>query len=289
MSNLPEDRRSLSSTPEDLFAELFVQVFGVENARLLAPQFPVEDIYGGSRYIDFALRTLDERVAFEIDGVTWHVPDPERIGLYEDDLLRQNSLIHQGWRVFRWTDRQISQDSDQVKEQLALFLERIPGLLSFDDFLPRQSGAVLELRPHQEEALQALEELRACGNTMALVTHAQGAGKTLTAITDARRLGGRTLFAVHTRDLVHQACKAFRKFWPEVTTGLFLDNVRDIETFNLVGTVQSLARHLERFGTEDFSYLIFDEAHHATSESYQKILRYFRPRFTPVFYQELGV
>jgi superfamily II DNA or RNA helicase/very-short-patch-repair endonuclease len=280
LSNLPEDRRSLSSTPEDLFAELFVQVFGVENARLLAPQFPVEDIYGGSRYIDFALRTLDERVAFEIDGVTWHVPDPERIGLYEDDLLRQNSLIHQGWRVFRWTDRQISQDSDQVKEQLALFLERIPGLLSFDDFLPRQSGAVLELRPHQEEALQALEELRACGNTMALVTHAQGAGKTLTAITDARRLGGRTLFAVHTRDLVHQACKAFRKFWPEVTTGLFLDNVRDTETFNLVGTVQSLARHLERFGTEDFSYLIFDEAHHATSESYQKILRYFRPRFT---------
>ena len=163
MTDSCDDRQSHSTTPEDLFAELFVQVFGVENARLLAPQFPIEDIYGGSRYIDFALRTLDERVAFEIDGVTWHVPDPERIGLYEDDLLRQNSLIHQGWRVFRWTDRQISQDPEQVKEQLALFLERIPGLLSFDDFLPRQSGDVLELRPHQEEALQALEELRAGG------------------------------------------------------------------------------------------------------------------------------
>jgi superfamily II DNA or RNA helicase len=274
------DPQSHSSTPEDLFAELFVQVFGVENARLLVPQFPVEDIYAANRYIDFALRTVDVKLAFEIDGVTWHVPDPKRIGQYEDHLLRQNSLVHQGWRVFRWTDRQINQEPEQVKEELALFLERIPGLLSFDDFLPKQSGVFLELRLHQAEALQALEDLRARGNTIALLPHAQGSGKTITAITDARRLNGRTLFAVHTRELAHQARDSFRSIWPEVTTGLFLDNVRDTETPNLVGTVQSLARHLGLFGPEDFSYLIIDEAHHATSESYQRLLRYFRPTFT---------
>ena len=104
--------------------------------------------------------------------------------------------MHQGWRVFRWTDRQIADEPEQVKEQLALFLERIPGLLAFDDFLPKQHGEVIELKPHQEEALEALDRLRAEGNTIALVTHAQGAGKTVTAITDARRLGGRTLFVV---------------------------------------------------------------------------------------------
>ena len=197
------------------------QVFGVENVRLLTPEFAVEDIYGGCRFIDFALRTVDERVAFEIDGLTWHVPDAERIADYEDQLLRQNSLVHQGWRVFRWTDRQIADDPEQVKEQLALFLERIPGLLAFDDFLPKQHGEVIELKPHQEEALEALDRLRAEGNTIALVTHAQGAGKTVTAITDARRLGGRTLFVAHTHELVHQAQKQFRKLWPEVTTGLF--------------------------------------------------------------------
>ena len=41
-------------SPEDLFIELFTQVFGLENARLLTPEFAVEDIYGGSRFIDFA-------------------------------------------------------------------------------------------------------------------------------------------------------------------------------------------------------------------------------------------
>ena len=44
--------------------------------------------------------------------------------------------------------------------------------------------------------------------------------------------------------------------------------------------MQSLTRHLDRFAPDDFAYLIIDEAHHATAESYQKLLRYFRPEFT---------
>ena len=88
------------------------------------------------------------------------------------------------------------------------------------------------------------------------------------------------MFVVHTRDLVLQTVEQFRKLWPEVTTGLFMDDTHDAESHNLVGTVQSLARHLGRFVPEDFDYLVVDEAHHATADSYQKLLRYFHPRFT---------
>ena len=69
----------------------------------------------------------------------------------------------------------------------------------------------------------------------------------MTAITDARRIGGRTLFVVHTRELVLQARDQFLKLWPDVTTGLFLDEERETEEYNLVGTVQSLSRHLSQF------------------------------------------
>src|SRR5262245_54336813 len=168
------------TAPEDTFPVLFAQVFGMDRACLLSPQHPVRDLNGNPREIDFALRTADEKFAFEIDGVVWHAPEAIPVTKFEDDLLRQNSLVHDGWRVFRWTDRQILHEPEQVKEQLALFLERIAGFLSFDDFLPKQRGEVFELRPHQEEALASLAALRSQGKTIALLTHAQGAGKTVT-------------------------------------------------------------------------------------------------------------
>ena len=69
MAHESTDRATISSAPEDLFAELFTQVFGVEKTQFLTPQFAVTDIYHGSRFVDFALRTRDERIAFEIDGL----------------------------------------------------------------------------------------------------------------------------------------------------------------------------------------------------------------------------
>jgi superfamily II DNA or RNA helicase len=279
MAHPTTDSVDSSTQPEDEFTILFSQVFGVEKTPLLTPQFPVEDIDGGSRFVDFALRTAEERVAFEIDGVVWHAPEAIPVEKFEDDLLRQNSLIHQGWRVFRWTDRQISQEPEMVKEQLALFLERIPGLLSFDDFLPKQRGETLELRLHQEEALAALARLREEGKTIALLTHAQGAGKTITAISDSRRLGGRTLFLVHTRDLVSQAHEKFRELWAEVSTGLFFAGVHEPDAHNVVGSIQSVSENLREFNPDAFSYLVIDEAHHATALTYKRVLGYFRPKF----------
>lgn len=278
------DKRQLTSTgPEDLFVGLFAQVFGLEKTNLLTYEYPFEDIYGGNREVDYALRTVNEKVAFEIDGLIWHVPNPsdaETISKYEDDLFRQNSLVHQGWRVFRWTDRQIADEPEQIKEQLALFLERIPGLLEFDDFLPKQHGAFITLREHQEDAMRALGDLRDKGITITLLAHATGTGKTVTAIADAQRLGGRTLFIVHTKDLVNQAVTRFEELWPDVSVGRFLDAVHDSDEHVIVGTVQSLSENLSSFRPDDFNYLIIDEAHHATADSYQQILKYFKPQFT---------
>jgi superfamily II DNA or RNA helicase len=273
------DRRATSTAPEDLFTELFTQVFGPEKALFLSPQHPVTDIYGSSRFVDLALRARGEKVAFEIDGLPWHVPEVVPAEKYEDDLLRQNSLVHQGWRVFRWTDRQVAHEPERVKEQLALFLERLPGLLSFDDFLPRQAGEVLELREHQEDALLALERMRAEGKTIALLEHATGSGKTVTAVADARRLGGRTLWLVHRRDLVTQTQREFQGLWPEVETGRCYGGAHETDADNLVAAIQSVADHLDEFGPREFSYVVIDEAHHAAADTYRWILEYFEPRF----------
>jgi superfamily II DNA or RNA helicase len=273
------DRGAASTAPEDLFTELFIQLYGVGKAAFLSPQHPVTDIYGASRFVDLALRARGEKIAFEIDGLPWHVPDVIPAAKYEDDLLRQNSLIHYGWRVFRWTDRQVAHEPERVKDQLALFLEHLPGLLAFDDFLPRQAGAVLQLREHQEDALLALERLRAEGKTIALLEHATGSGKTVKAITDARRLGGRTLWLVHRRDLVTQTRREFERLWPEVETGRYLGGAHETEAHNLVASLQSVAERLDEFGPREFGYVVMDEAHHAAADSYRRVLEHFEPRF----------
>jgi superfamily II DNA or RNA helicase len=279
MTQETNDRGAISSAPEDLFTELFVQVFGLEKTLLLVPQYPVKDIYEGNRFIDYALRTRDEKIAFEIDGLPWHVPDATSVEKYEDDLLKQNSLIHQGWRVYRWTDRQIAQQPERVKEELALFLERLSDLLSFDEFLPRQTGEVVTLREHQDDALLALHKMREDGKTIALLDHATGAGKTVTAITDAQQLGGRTLWLVHTRNLVGQTLLEFQKLWPEVETGRYYGGAHETDAYNAVGSIQSVAEHLDEFAPTEFAYLVIDEAHHAAAETYRRVLEYFRPSF----------
>lgn len=273
------EREAIASAPEDLFIDLFAQVFGIEKVQMLVHDLPVEDIYGAGRFIDYALRTADERIAFEIDGLTWHLPGAISVAKFEDDLRRQNSLVHLGWRVFRWTDRELTQEPERIKEELVLFLERVSGFLSFDDFLPQQLGEVLELRPHQDEAMNSLAQMRAEGKTISLLTHATGTGKTIVAISDAKRMGGRALFLAHTRPLVQQAYDKFLELWPEVSAGLYMGASRDPDAHNVIGSIQTVSGHLDDFPPSAFDYLIIDEAHHAASRTYRKVLGYFRPKF----------
>lgn len=46
---------SVNSRAEELFVQLFCEVFGPEKTENLQVQYPCVDIYGRHRYIDFAL------------------------------------------------------------------------------------------------------------------------------------------------------------------------------------------------------------------------------------------
>ena len=116
--------------------------------------------------------------------------------------------------------------------------------------------------------------------TIALLCQATGTGKTVTAVSDAKRLGGRVLFVAHTIELVNQAFDTFCALWPEVSVGKFSDNQKETNTHVVCGTIQSIALNLDLFQEDDFNYLIVDEAHHAAAETYQKVIKYFNPSFT---------
>jgi hypothetical protein len=67
--------------------------------------------------------------------------------------------------------------------------------------------------------------------------------------------------------------------WPEVETGRYFGGTHETEADNLVAAIQSIADHLDEFGTREFAYVVIDEAHHAAADTYRRILEYFEPRF----------
>ncbi len=269
-----------NSGAEEQFVQLFCDVFGIEKGQFVYLRHPFVDIYGNHRTIDFAVMTDDERIAFEIDGEVWHDPAKVSREKYIDDLLKQNSMIFEGWKVFRWTDYQIFKTPERVKDELITFLGYSPALTYFDGDTPNQKGEVFKLREHQEEALANLIKMRENGKSIALVQGATGSGKSAIGVLDAKQMGKRVLFLAHTKELVEQGVLNFEKLWQGVSVGRFYDEYNDTETFVVCASVQSIIRNLEQFDPNEFDYLIIDECHHASAKSYRKILTYFHPKFT---------
>ena len=150
---------------------------------------------------------------------------------------------------------------------------------AFEADLPVQMGQTIELRDYQQEAIDNLKKMREDGKTIALLYHATGVGKTITAATDAKAVGGRTLFLVNALKLASQAKETFAKVWPEATLGEYTGSQKDMTQTVIFATVQSISKDLEKFSPMDFDYLIVDECHHAAANTYQKIFTYFHPKF----------
>jgi superfamily II DNA or RNA helicase len=275
------DRAAESSSSEDLFVDIFQDVLGFERTQLLIPQYPFTDIYEGGRFIDFAFISRLDKYAFEIDGEVWHAPDGAMVSPahYRDQLLRQNSLIFQGWKVYRWTDVQLAQERERIEQQLELFLEKEIAAGTLDGFLPKQEAGEISLRDHQNDAIQQLEELRRQGKTISLLTHATGTGKTHIAIADAKQLGLRTLYLAHRRTLLTQTQDRFDELWPEVDSAIYRKKDGKPNTHIVLSTVQSISSELDNFDEREFGYIIIDESHHAAAETYRNVISYFRAKF----------
>lgn len=282
---MPTYHSASGSVAEDLFIDLFSDTFGAEKAGYLYSQYPFYDIYQSSRFADFVLENGARRVAFEIDDEASHNKSIISQNKFYDDLLKQNSMVHLGWDVYRWAVRQMQIQPDTVKDELRVFLGSHPQFREIEDYLPAQrgkalDGAKLELREHQKAAIKSLCEMRNRHETIALLYHATGTGKTVTAVMDAKLIGKRTLFLAHTHELVEQATETFRKLWPKATVGRYADTVKQPNAHVVCGSIQSVALNLDKFKEGDFDYLIIDEAHHASADTYQRVLAYFKPEFT---------
>jgi very-short-patch-repair endonuclease len=80
------------------------------------PQYRVR-LASGFAFIDIAFP--DQRLAIEVDGRRPHGKDAEQ---FESDRTRQNELIAAGWRVLRFTWRNLRDDPDGVLRKIVQLL-----------------------------------------------------------------------------------------------------------------------------------------------------------------------
>ena len=133
----------------------------------------------------------------------------------------------------------------------------------------------------QRRALKELRRYRDMGVNKSLIVAATASGKTYLAAFDARNFDAkRLLFIVHRDTILEDARKTFQKvFLSKRTYGLFTGNEQQLEAEFLFATNTMLSTHLDMFNPTEFDYIVFDECHHITASTYQKIFNYFKPRF----------
>ena len=138
-----------------------------------------------------------------------------------------------------------------------------------------------ELRPYQQQARDRIHAEGDAGHTRTLLVLPTGTGKTIvfaSVAADQVRAGDRVLILAHRGELLEQAADKLQR-----STGL-VSAVEKAESTCLdswfrvvVGSVQTLQRtaRLERFPQDYFGTIIIDEAHHAITDGYRRILDYF--------------
>lgn len=139
----------------------------------------------------------------------------------------------------------------------------------------------MELRPYQNEARTAIFEEWEKGIQKTLLVLPTGCGKTIVfakVTEDCVRDGDRVLILAHRGELLSQASDKIEK-----VTGLKTATEKAEESCLgswyrvTVGSVQSIMREnrLSKFSPDYFKTIIIDEAHHALTDGYLRVLEHF--------------
>jgi superfamily II DNA or RNA helicase len=207
-------------------------------------------------------------------NIEWNVEIIEKEGPFIQEVLNEYENL---WNT--------SDDAnEEILDQYKTFLKKIKNykLEGKNNFIFEKSSYVVPNKM-QRQAMESLERLRMFGEKRALVIAATGTGKTYMSAFDVKNFNPKKLlFIVHREEILKQAKETFEFIIvnQNKTFGLLTGNSKEKNADYLFTTIHSLYRCYTDFDPQEFDYVIFDEAHHATSPTYQAVMNYFRPKFT---------
>jgi superfamily II DNA or RNA helicase len=141
---------------------------------------------------------------------------------------------------------------------------------------------------YQKEILEKLQvEREVFGRTRNLLVAATGVGKTVISAFDFKRFLAKNkdskkfLFVAHREEILKQSLHTFRAILKDFNFGDLLVGGSTPESINqLFISIQSFNSNklYEKTAKDFYDFIIVDEFHHAAADTYQKLLRYYRPK-----------
>jgi len=266
--------------PEAIFEQTFIETYGREALGFVDREFPIIDVQGTTRWIDYMIHREGVGIAVEQNGVTWHHPQVIGTKKYKSQLMKQNSIVAYNNKVFRWSLEGMK-FKDRFSEEMREFFGDPSTFLTGKHI---RASRQFELYNHQDNALEQLEKGRENGANSFLIVLPTGTGKTEIMISDlakeySKNPGSfRALIMVPQKDLKTQVIRTLQERLPHYQVSLSTDKIGDSpRSVFMVQCYAWMSRNYEQFTKQYFSYIVVDEAHHAMAPTMQRVLYYYNP------------
>lgn len=251
------------------FEKSFSNVYGMNALKYISREYGICDENGKNYFLDYFVRTKDEKYAVEENGVTYHHPQIIGEEKYKNQLTKQNTCASWGIKLFRFSTEDCAFENrieDDIKQYFGSDASKFIDVgLKID--------RTVELYEHQSISLQEIQKRRDAGIKAFLIVLPTAAGKSKIVEEDLREFAKnkkdfKGLILVPGINILTDWNQRVHNSLPE------LEDKIDIRTYAY------MARHYTELSSDYYNYIVVDEAHHAVAPILKRVIQYYNADFT---------
>lgn len=251
------------------FEKSFSNAYGMNALKYITREYGICDENGKNYFLDYFVRTKDEKYAVEENGVTYHHPQIIGEEKYKNQLRKQNTCASWGIKLFRFSTEDCAFEN-RIEDDIKQYFGNDPS--NFIDNGLKIDRSV-ELYEHQSISLQEIQKRRAAGIKAFLIVLPTAAGKSKIVEEDLREFAKnkkdfKGLILVPGINILADWIQRIHNSLPE------LEDKIDIRTYAY------MARHYTELSSDYYNYLVVDEAHHAVAPILKRVIQYYNTDFT---------
>ena len=250
------------------FEQNFSNAYGINALKYLSREYGICDEKGRNYFLDYFIRTKDEKYAVEENGLTYHHPQIIGVEKYKNQLRKQNTCALWGIKLFRFSKEDCAFEN-RIKDDIKRYFGKDASEF-IDDGL--KIDRKVELYEHQVISLQEIQTRREAGIKAFLIVLPTAAGKSKIVEEDLREFARnkhdfKGLILVPGVNILSDWADRIKTSLPEIK-----DKIE-------IRTYAYMARHYTEVQPDYYNYLVVDEAHHAVAPVLKRVIQYYNTDF----------